>query len=76
MIADAKRQRVPVSVPSESMLSLGAAVSMSSQASDIAGRIVGIVRAIQAGKLDSVPPITQLSEIHVRTNRTEQVAER
>ena len=76
MIADARRQRVPVSVPSESMLSIGAAVSMSSQASDIATRIVGIVRAIQAGQFDEVPPITPLSEIRVRTNRAAQVADR
>jgi ABC-type uncharacterized transport system substrate-binding protein len=76
MIADARRQHVPVSVPSDSMLALGATVSMSSEASDIAARIVGIVRSIQAGKLDSVPPITALLEIRVRTNRAAQVAGR
>ena len=76
MIADAKRQRVPVSVPSESMLPLGAAVSITSQASDVAATIVRVVRAIQAGGLDGVPPVTQLSEIRVQTNRASQVAGR
>lgn len=76
MLADARRQRVAVSVPSESMLSLGAMISMSSRASDVAETIVKVVRAIQAGDLDSVPPITQLSEIRVRTSADVQVVQR
>ena len=76
MLEDAKRQRVPVNVPSDSMLSLGAMISMTSQASDIADTIVNVVRRIQAGKLNSVPPITQLSEIRVKTNETSSVVQR
>ena len=76
MLAEAKQQRVPVSVPSDSMLSLGATISMTSTASDIAATIVRIVRSIQAGELDRVPEITVLSEIHVRTNGPESVGKR
>lgn len=76
MLGEARRQQVPVNVPSESMLQLGAMVSMSTVASDIASTIVEIVRRIQAGGLARVPPITQLSEIRVVTNDTTQVVER
>jgi ABC-type uncharacterized transport system substrate-binding protein len=76
MLDDANRQRVPVNVPSESLLSLGAMISMTSQASDIANTIVKVVRLIQAGQLDRIPPITQLSEIRVITNSTSPVVQR
>jgi len=76
MLDDANRQQVPVNVPSESMLSIGAMVSMSSLASDIAESIVKVVRQIQAGNLARIPPITQLTEIRVRTNDTVQVVGR
>lgn len=76
MLEEARRQQVPVNVPSESMLTHGAMVSMSSLASDIAEAIVKVVRQIQAGKLARVPPITQLTEMRVRTNDTVQVVRR
>jgi ABC-type uncharacterized transport system substrate-binding protein len=76
MLEDAGRQQVSVTVPSESMLQLGAMISMSTVASDIAATIVKVVRQIQAGGLAQVPPITQLSEIRIRTNDTTQVVER
>jgi ABC-type uncharacterized transport system substrate-binding protein len=76
MLGEARRQQVPVNVPSESMLQLGAMVSMSTVAADIATTIADIVRQIQAGDLAGVPPITQLSEIRVVTNDTTQVVER
>jgi ABC-type uncharacterized transport system substrate-binding protein len=76
MLADANRQSVPVSVPSESMLALGAMISMTSEASDIAESIVKIVRAIQAGKIDRIPPITRLTEIRVNTNGSVPVVQR
>ena len=47
MLAEAKQQQVPVSVPSESMLALGAMISMTSAPSDVAEKIASIVRAIQ-----------------------------
>ncbi len=76
MLEDAKRQQVPVNVPSESMLSLGAVVSMTSLASDIAKTIVEVVREIQAGNIARIPPITQLSELRITTNDTVQVVRR
>lgn len=76
MLADAKRQQVPVTVPSESMLPLGATLSISTVAADIARTIVKVIREIQGGNLDSIPPITQLSEIRVATNGAIQVVDR
>ena len=68
MLADANRQHVPVVVPIESMLGMGASISMSTVAADIAKTIVSIVRKIQAGELGRVPPMSQLSEIRIATN--------
>jgi ABC-type uncharacterized transport system substrate-binding protein len=76
MFADAKQRRVPVSVPSDSMLSLGATISMTTKASDIAATIANIVREIQSGNIDRVPPITQLNEIAIKTRGSRQVATR
>jgi ABC-type uncharacterized transport system substrate-binding protein len=76
MLGEARRQQVPVNVPSESMLQLGGMVSMSTVASDIARTIVDIVRRIQSGGIAGIPAITQLSEIRVVTNDTTQVVER
>lgn len=73
---DAKHQRVPVLVTSESMLRIGASISVSSVASDIAETITNVVRQIQAGNIRQVPLITPLSEIQVRTSDTVQVADR
>lgn len=76
MLADAKQRRVPVSVPSDSMLSLGAMISMTTKASDIAATIANVVRKIQSGDIDRVPPITQLSEITIKTRGAAQVVTR
>ena len=76
IIDGAKRQHVPVLVPSESMLQMGASISVSSVASDIAETITEVIRQIQAGNLDQVPPISPLSEIRVQTNDSIQVVER
>lgn len=73
---DAKHQRVPVLVTSESMLRIGASISVSSVASDIAETITNVVRQIQAGNIRQVPLITPLSEIRVRTSDAVQVADR
>lgn len=76
MLSDASRQKVPVTVPSESMLELGATLSISTVAADIARTIVRVIREVQSGNLESLPPITQLSEIRVFTGNTIQVVER
>ncbi len=74
MMTEARRHQVAVSVPNDAMLSLGAAVSMTASAADIARTIVKVVRAIQAGNIGDLPPVTGLSEILVRTGPTEQAA--
>ena len=73
---DAHQHGVPVLVPTESMLLSGASISVSSVASDIAATITKIVRQIQDGKIEQVPPISPLSEIRVKTNDTVQVVDR
>ena len=76
MLDDANRQQVPVTVPSESMLTLGASLSMTTVAEDIARTIVKVIREIKSGRLAGLPPITQLSEIRVETNGAIQLVER
>jgi ABC-type uncharacterized transport system substrate-binding protein len=68
MFDEAKSRHIPVIVPNESMLKMGAAISISTVASDIADTIVNVIRRIQAGDLQRVPPLTALSEIRIQTN--------
>lgn len=76
IMEDAQRHNVAVLAPTESMLQMGATMSVSSVASDIARTITDVVRKIQQGEIETVPPISPLSEIRVRTNETVQVVER
>jgi len=68
MLDEANRHRVHVVVPNESMLDMGAAISMSTVASDIAATIVQVVRQIHAGNIGLVPPLSSLSEVRIATN--------
>lgn len=68
MLAQANRRQVPVAVSHEAMLSMGAAISVSSVASDIAATIIEVLKEINAGNIDDVPPLTNLSEVRVVTN--------
>ena len=76
MLSDANRQQVPVTVPTESMLELGATLSISTVAADIARTIVKVIREVQSGNFEALPPITQLSEIRVLTSGAIQVVGR
>jgi len=67
MLSTANQQNVPVLVPAESMLAMGADVSIGSVTADIAETITAVVRQIEAGKLQTLPAISQLSEIRVVT---------
>ena len=69
MLADANRQQVPVTVPSDAMLEMGATLSISTVAADIARTIVKVIREVQSGRLESLPPITQLSRNPCRNER-------
>ncbi len=64
----ANRQRVRIAVQNQGMLSLGASVSLSSVASDIAEVIVDVVQRIQAGEIAEIPRLTALREISVTTS--------
>jgi ABC-type uncharacterized transport system substrate-binding protein len=68
MLEDANRHSVTVVVPNESMLQIGAAISISTVAADIAQTIAKVLRRIQDGEIDQVPPMTELSEVRVTTN--------
>ncbi len=72
----ARRAQVSVAVPNESMLKMGAAVSMATEAEDIAATIVKIIRKIQSGGLQAVPDISPLSAIRVVTRDRSKVANR
>lgn len=76
IIASTKQRQVPVLVPTESMLAMGADVSISTVASDIAEVITKIVRQIQVGDIEKVPAISPLREIRVVSNDPARVADR
>lgn len=68
ILQQANRRHVPVAVSNEAMLQLGAAISVSTVAADIAATIVKVLDRIGAGGIDELPPLTQLSEVRVVTN--------
>jgi len=68
MVAQANRRQVSILVPNPKMLPLGATISVSTVAADIAARIGEIVERIHQGQLDAVPPMTALSAIRVEIN--------
>ena len=65
MMDRAQRRGVSVLVPTPGMLPLGASISVSTVASDIAARIHDIAQAIADGRIDDVEPLTPLTEIQV-----------
>lgn len=68
MLEQANRRQVPVAVSQEAMLPMGAAISISTVASDIAATIVEILNKINAGRIDEIPSLSGLSEVRVVTN--------
>ncbi len=65
IIETANRHGVSVAVPNELMLDLGAQVSLSAVAADVAQTIADLVEAVEAGQLDRLPGITDLSDVKV-----------
>ncbi len=65
MLDQANQRRVPVAVTHEPLLAMGATMSVSAVAEDIARTIVGVIREIEAGRIEQLPPITPLSEARV-----------
>ena len=76
ILQSAKRGQVAVAVPYESMLTMGATISLATQADDIAATIAKIIRQIHADGLRSVPAISPLSAVRVVTRNAAKVANR
>jgi len=70
MLDESRRRGISVVVPADSMLSLGAAISITTVPSDIAARLADIVRQVQAGRLADVPAMTPLTELQISTNES------
>lgn len=70
MMSLANRQGVSVLAPSPSMLSIGANISVSPVAADIAARIRDIVERIHGGEIARVIPMTPLTRFRVDTRDT------
>jgi ABC-type uncharacterized transport system substrate-binding protein len=68
ILQQANRRHVPVAVSNETMLQLGAAISVSTVAADIAATILQVLERIRAGEIGTIPPLTKLSEVRVVTN--------
>jgi ABC-type uncharacterized transport system substrate-binding protein len=76
MLSEAKQRDVPVAVPNDAMLEMGAAISMTSVAGDIAARILYVLQQFESGGVETVPELTPLTEIRVRTRDAASVAGR
>ncbi len=76
ILETAKRGQVAVAVPYESMLAMGATISLATQADDIAATIARLIRQIHAKGLESVRPISPLSAIRVATRGDAKVVNR
>ena len=72
----AKRSQIAVAVPNESMLAMGATISIETQAEDIAATIARIIRQIHADGLQSIPPMSPLSAVRVVTADDAKVVKR
>lgn len=68
ILDDAHRRNLAVVVSHDAILPLGAAISFTTSASNIAETIIDVLETIQADGIAAVPPITELSEIRTRTN--------
>lgn len=67
ILSIAKRSQIAVAVPNESMLALGATVSIETQPEDIAATIARILWKIHSDGLQAIPPISPLSAVRVVT---------
>jgi len=68
MMSSASRRHVQVAVFNEPLLAYGAAFSAGTLVADIASTITRILEEILSGNIDSVAPLTELSEIDLQTN--------
>ena len=66
----ADKNRVRFAVPNEGMLSLGAAVALTTVATDIATVIGEVLERMARGDVESLPRLSQLREVGVKTSST------
>jgi len=66
----AARHRVQVSVFNESLLKMGAAISSTTDESNIAETVIDVLDKIVVSGIENVPPVSPLSEVHVVTNES------
>jgi ABC-type uncharacterized transport system substrate-binding protein len=72
----AKRSQIAVAVPNDSMLDMGATVSISTEPEDIAETIARVIRRIYSDGLQSVPAVSPLSAVRVLTRDKLEVVSR
>jgi ABC-type uncharacterized transport system substrate-binding protein len=68
MLTQAQRRQVSIAVTNASMLPLGASISLSAVAANIADTVVDVLRRIEAGQISRIPDISPLSAIQVVIN--------
>lgn len=68
MLAQAQKRHVSVAVTNDSMMPLGANISLSAVAANIAETVVDVLRRIEAGQISRIPDISPLSAIQVATH--------
>jgi len=68
MLSYASRHHVQVAVFNDTLLGLGATISASAVDADIASSVVVVLDKFANGQSETVPDITPLSEIRIRTN--------
>lgn len=76
ILESARRGRIAVAVPNESMLAMGGTISMGTRAEDIAATIARIIRTIHSDGLQAVPDISPLSSVDVVTRDSTKAASR
>jgi len=69
MLTYAARRRVQVAVFNESLLAMGAALSSSTVDANIAETVVQVLRQIATDGIDSVPPVSPLTDVRITTNK-------
>lgn len=68
ILKSSERHRIRVTVFNESLLSMGASVSASPVAANIADTIIKVLRRIDAGDIKNVPALSPLSDVRIVTN--------
>lgn len=76
ILDSARRGQVAVAVPNESMLDMGATISIATEAQDIAATIARIIRRIHSDGVQNVPAISPLTAIRVVTRDSVSVVRR